>query len=198
MKVNIVENEIFPVYSLWAGPTGTTIDMSEAEVAEFKQAHKQWEEWQDEIDRRLRQMGDAVQPPPMQAQWEWLSDEATVRNKPAQEADQFETDFVVQVLLLAGRPLDGDEIRAARIEARSIIDTMTRDEVKEWVAAGRLKPWGSLHDVMMTVLTPPEVTPPAIHLTYPLKWWQLWRWNPRTRRYHYKYKWVRSCKEMIT
>jgi len=27
---------------------------------------------------------------------------------------------------------------------------------------------------------------------YPLKWWQLWRWNGYWQNYTFRYKWVRS------
>ncbi len=140
MKVNIVESEILPVYSLWAGPTGTTIDMSEAEVAEFKQAHKQWEEWQNEIDRRLRQASLKHATAPLNT--ENLSSPDSLTDK---------------------------ELQSVRAEARLIAEQM-------WMGAE---------------------PSPGLYFRYPLKWWQLWRWNPRTQRYHYKYKWVRSCKGVM-
>ena len=28
---------------------------------------------------------------------------------------------------------------------------------------------------------------------YPLKWWQLWRWNPYWQSYAYRYKWLRDA-----
>jgi len=28
--------------------------------------------------------------------------------------------------------------------------------------------------------------------TYPIKWWQLWRWNPYWQCYGYRYRWIRD------
>ncbi|MCP4256846.1 MAG: hypothetical protein GY774_04865 [Planctomycetes bacterium] len=32
---------------------------------------------------------------------------------------------------------------------------------------------------------------------YPLKWWQLWRFNPYWCTYTYRFKWVRDLSEAI-